>query len=157
MATDEQKKLNQVRLSNMALLSLAAGAWDVLGKGVNAFSGPMGDEILKAMEQEMGLEVAGEDPEAVMTEISRIFIDEYGFATDIEVVVKDNEHFQLKVKNCVNRNFTDKLMAAGVEKPFVCPIMNACRSALKRMGYRVHEDVEKWTEGRGSIISFTSV
>ncbi len=157
MATEEQKKQNQIRLANLALLSLAAGSWDILGKGVNAFSGPMGDEILKVMEKEMGLEVAGEDPETVMTEISRIFVDEYGFATDISVEVKDDEHFQLKVRNCVNRNFTDKLMAAGVEKPFICPIMNACRSALKRMGYKVHENVEQWKEGKGSIINFTSI
>jgi hypothetical protein len=157
MATEEVKKQNQVRLANMALLSLAAGAWDVLGKGVNAFSGPMGDEILKVMEQEMGLEVAGEDPEAVMTEISRIFVDEFGFASDIDVVINDNSHFQLKVHNCVNRNFTDKLTNAGVEKPFVCPIMNATRSALKRMGYKCHEDVVPWKEEKGSVISFSAI
>jgi len=157
MATEEIKKQNQVRLSNMALLSLAAGAWDVLGKGVSAFSGPMGDEILKLMEREMGLEIAGENPETVMTEISRIFVDEFGFASDIEVIIEDDSNFQLKVHNCVNRNFTDKLTAAGVEKPFVCPIMNSCRSALKRMGYKCHEDIEQWKEGRGSVISFSAI
>lgn len=157
MVTEEIRKQNQVRLSNLALLSLASGAWDVLGKGVNAFSGPMGDGILKVMEQEMGLEIAGEDPETVMTEISRIFVDEFGFASDIEISIQDSEHFQVKVRNCVNRNFTDKLTAAGVEKPFICPIMNATRSALKRMGYRCHEDIEQWKEGGGSIIRFTVV
>lgn len=157
MATEEQKRQNQVRLSNLALLSLAAGVWDILGKGVNAFSGSMGDAILEVMEKEMGLEIAGEDPETVMHEISRIFVDEYGFASDIEVVIQDQEHFQLRVRNCVNRSFTDKLMQAGVEKPFICPIMNSCRSALKRMGYKMHEDIEQWKEGKGSIISFTQV
>lgn len=157
MATEERKKENRSRLANLALLSVAAGAWDVLGKGVNALGGPIGDSVLQVMEKEMGLEVAGEDPEAVLMEVSRIFIDEFGFATDIEVKALDDEHFQLKVKNCVNRQFTDKLMEAGVEKPFICPIMNASRSALKRMGYRVHEDVEKWEEGKGSIITFSKV
>lgn len=157
MATEEKKKENRARLANLALLSVAAGAWDVLGKGVNALGGPMGDSVLKVMEKEMGLEVGGEDPEAVLMEVGRIFIDEFGFATDIEVKALDDEHFQLKVKNCVNRQFTDKLMEAGVEKPFICPIMNASRSALKRMGYRVHEDVEKWEEGKGSIITFSKV
>ncbi len=157
MAIEEVKKQNQVRLSNMALLSLAAGAWNVLGKGVTAFSGPMGDEVLKVMEQEMGLEIAGEDPEAVMTEIARIFVDEFGFASDIEVIVENQEKFQLRVHNCVNRNFTDKLSAAGVEKPFICPIMNSCRSALKRLGYKCREDITQWKDGKGSIISFSAI
>jgi hypothetical protein len=158
MATEENKKENRLRLTNLALLSLAAGAWDVLGKkGVNSFSGFMGDEILKVMEQEMGLEIAGEDPEAVLMEVSRIFVDEYGFASDIEVEKVDEEHYRLKVRNCVNRSFTDKLAAAGVEHPYICPVMNASRSALKRMGYKVHEDITKWTEGKGSIIEFSQV
>lgn len=157
MATEEQKKENRARLADLALLSIAAGAWDVMGKGVNAFCGSMGDELLKAMEKEMGLEIAGEDPEVVLTEVSRIFIDEFGFASDIDIEHPDEDHFQLKVKNCVNRKFTDTLMEAGVEKPFICPIMNASRSALKRMGYKVHEDVEQWKEGKGSVITFTKV
>lgn len=157
MATEDQKKENRARLANLALLSVAAGAWDIMGKGVNAFSGPMGDEVLKVMEKEMGLEVAGEDPETVLMEMSRIFIDEFGFASDIEIEHENDDHFQLKVKNCVNRKFSDQLMEAGVEKPFICPIMNASRSALKRMGYKVHEDIEKWEEGKGSVITFTKV
>jgi hypothetical protein len=157
MATEEQKNANRVRLSNLALLSLAAGVWDILGNGVNAFSGPMGDAILEVMEKEMGLEVAGEDPETIMHEISRIFVDEYGFASEIEVVVQDPEHFQLRVKNCVNRAFTDKLVEAGVEKPFICPILNSCRSALRRMGHKMVGDVQQWKDGKGSIISFSQL
>lgn len=158
MATDEKKKENRLRLTNLALLSVTAGAWDILGKkGVNAFSGSMGDQILKVMEQEMGLEIAGEDPETVLMEISRIFIDEYGFASDIDIETVGEDKFRLKVKNCVNRSFTDKLVAAGVEHPYICPIMNASRSALKRMGYKVHEDIEKWEEGKGSIIEFSRI
>ncbi len=113
MATEQKKQQNRAELANMALLSVAAGVWDVLGrKGVNALSGPMGDEILKVMEREMGLEIAGEDPETVLMEISRIFVDEYGFASDIEVKIEDEKHFHLNVKNCVNRAFTDKLREA---------------------------------------------
>ncbi len=157
MATEQKKQDNRTQLANLALLSVAAGAWNLLGNGVNAFSGPMGNEILKIMEKEMGLEIAGEDPEAVLMEISRIFVDEYGIASAIEVNIQDAQHFQMKVHNCANAAFTDKLREAGVEKPFICPIMNAARSALKRMGYKVHEDIEQWKEGKGSIISFSAI
>ncbi len=154
MATEEQKKNNQLRLGNLTLLSLASSTWDTLGESAFAFSGPMGDHILEVMETEMGLEIAGESPEDVMMEISRIFVDEFGFAGDIDVEAQGEDQFQMKVKNCVNRSFTDRLLDAGVEKPFVCPIMNACQAALRRMDFKAHETVEKWAEANGSIITF---
>ncbi|MGK7932153.1 MAG: hypothetical protein AB4041_12070 [Microcystaceae cyanobacterium] len=157
MATEQKKQENRAQLANLALLSVAAGAWDLLGNGVNAFSGPMGNQILKVMENDMGLEIAGEDPEAVLMEISRIFVDEYGIASEIEVNIKDDKHFEIKVHNCANRAFTDTLRSNGVEKPFICPIMNASSAALKRMGYQVHKDIEQWKDGKGSIISFEAI
>jgi len=157
MATDEVKKKNQYRLMSMALTGLASGVWGTLGDSAFAFSGPMGNQILGIMEKEMGLEVAGESPEDVMTEIGRIFVDEFGFASDITVEATGEEEFTVKVKNCINRNYTDKLMEAGVEKPFICPILNSCQAALRRMGYRMREDVVKWTDGNGSIITFAGI
>jgi hypothetical protein len=157
MATEEQKKENRLRLTNMALLSLASSTWDTLGDSSFAFSGPMGNQILKVMEKEMGLEIAGETPEEVMIEIGRIFVDEFGFCGDIDVETNDADGYTVKVKQCVNRRFTDQLLAAGVEKPFICPIMNACQAALRRMGYKMHENVEKWAEEGGSIITFKNI
>ncbi len=154
MATEDQKKENRLRLTNLALLSLASSTWDTLGESAFAYSGPMGNQILAVMEKEMGLEVAGEDPKEVMMEISRIFVDEFGFASDIDVEEQGDGQYQVKVKGCINRRFTDRLMEAGVEKPFICPIMNACQAALRRMEFKAREDVEKWEDGKGSIITF---
>jgi hypothetical protein len=61
------------------------------------------------------------------------------------------------VQNCINRRYTDRLVEAGVEKPFICPILNACQAALRRMDYKMHEDVQKWSEGNGSIIIFEGI
>lgn len=157
MALDEQKKENRLRLTNLALLSLASSTWNMLGDTAFAFSGPMGSQILNIMEKEMGLEIAGEDPKNVMMEIARIFVDEFGFAGEIEVIQKDEGNFEVRVRNCVNRAFTDKLTAAGVEKPFICPILNAMQASLRRMGFKMHENVEKWVDGKGSIITFKEV
>lgn len=157
MATDEQKKINRLRLTNMTLLSLSTSVWDMLGETSFVFGGDMGTKILNIMEKEMGLEIAGEDPKDVLMEVGRIFVDEFGFASDIEIESIDNNKFEIKVKNCVNRAFTSQLSDAGVEKPFICPIMNSCTAALNRMNYRMHSDVVKWTEGKGSIITFTGV
>jgi len=157
MATEQQKQQHQLRLTNMALVGITAGVWQTLGDSAFALSGPMGNQILDMMEKEMGLEVAGESPQAVVSEIARIFVDEFGFASDIQVEAQGDEKLRLKVCDCANRAFTDKLMEAGVEKPFICPIMNACQAALRRMGYRMREDVVKWVEGKGSIITFESI
>ena len=158
MATDEQKKINRLRLMDMTLLSISAGVWDVMGESVFASAGrPMGDHILEVMEKEMGLEIAGEDPQDVLMEIGRIFVDEFGFCDDIAIESEETGEYTVKVKNCVNRSFTDKLVAAGVEKPFICPIMNSSEAALRRMGFKMRNDVQKWVEGKGSIITFSEV
>ncbi len=157
MATEEIKKENQLRLINMTLLSLATSTWDTLGESAFAYSGPMGNMILGVMEKEMGLEIAGESPVDVMTEVNRIFVDEFGFASDIDVEMKGDDTYEVRVRNCVNRRFTDKLMEAGVEKPFVCPIMNACQAAMRRMDFKARSNVEKWVDGNGSIITFKTI
>lgn len=158
MATDEQKKKNLLRLMDMTLLSVSAGVWNVMGESVFASAGrPMGDNVLQVLEKEMGLEIAGETPKDVLMEIGRIFVDEFGFAGQIDVEEKGENEFEIKVTKCINRKFTDKLMAAGVKKPFICPIMNTSEAALRRMGFVMRNDIEKWVAGEGSIITFTGI
>jgi hypothetical protein len=153
MATEEQKKANQLRLANLTLFGITAGFWELLGDTALAIGPQIGEQVLKVMEKEMGLEIAGEKPEEVLTEIARLFVDEFGFASNIEVVTEGNT-ITMKVHNCLNRSLTDRLMEAGVEKPFICPIMNSGFVAMRRLGIKAHPDVVKWTEGNGSIITF---
>ncbi|HHJ06054.1 MAG TPA: hypothetical protein ENK24_00985 [Anaerolineae bacterium] len=113
--------------------------------------------ILEVMEKEMGLEIAGESPADVMMEVNRVFVDEFGFASDIDIEQKGDDTYEVKVRNCINRRFTDKLMEASVEKSFVCPIMNACQSAMRRMDFKARSNVEKWVDGNGSTITFKTI
>lgn len=156
MASDEQKKINLLRLSNLTLLSLATSVWDMLGETSFVFGKDMGQTVLNVMEKEMGLEIAGETPENVMMEISRIFVDEFGYASDIDIETSDNT-FVLKVHNSVNYNFNNSLLKAGVEKPFTSPLMNACEAAMDRLGFKMHENVEQWPEGKGTIITYKKI
>ena len=52
MASEEQEKENRLRLTNLALLSLASSTWDTLGDSAFAYSGAMGNRILEVMEKE---------------------------------------------------------------------------------------------------------
>lgn len=153
MATEDEKKRNMVRLLNMTLLGVTKGVWDFVGESSFALSRNIGDEIIRMMEKEMGLEIAGETPLDVVHEISRLFVDEYGFARHIEVSETDGI-IKLDVQHCLNRKLDDQLGEAGVEKPFTCPVMNSVVAAFRRMNIRAHQDVVKNPEGNGSIITF---
>jgi hypothetical protein len=157
MAIEETKKENVLRLVTLQLTSFAAGVWDTLGDSSLALAGPIGDTILEMMEKEMGLEITGESPTDVVNELSRLFVDEFGMAKEIAVDKDGDEKFTLKVKNCVGLPATKRMLAAGVEKPFLCPIMNVYGAALRRMGYKAHSDIARWEEGNGSIITFVKI
>jgi hypothetical protein len=109
MATETQKKDNLLQLTTMSLLSLTAGVWDTLGETSFALGNNIGTQLLEMMEKDTGLEIAGETPQDVMTEIGRIFVDEFGLAQDIDVAV-ENGHFELKVKQCVNFQLSTELL-----------------------------------------------
>jgi len=153
MATEEKKKANQLRLANLALYGVTAGLWNLLGDTSMAVGASIGEEVLQVMEKEMGLEIAGETPETVLKEIARLFADEFGFAGPIEVLT-EGDTITMKVYNCLNRGLTDRLVKAGVEIPFICPVMNAGLVAMRRLGIRAQPNVVKWVEGNGSIITF---
>lgn len=157
MATDEQKKQNQLLLSQMTLGVLALESWNMLGESVFSLSGMMGETILTVFEKHMGLEIAGETPQDVLMEIGRIFVDEFGFCGDIEVESSDDDKFVVKVKNCINFSFSEQLQAGGLEKMFICPVMNSCQAALRRIGVKTHEKIDPWAASRGSIITFTGI
>jgi len=48
-------------------------------------------------------------------------------------------------------------MKNGVEKPFLCPVLTTCQAGLKRMGYKMKDNIEEWREERGSIITFERI
>lgn len=153
MATEEQKKQNMLRLVNLALLGLASGVWDLLGDGAKGLSHEIGEQLLPILEKEMGLEIAGQTPLEVLQEVGRLMVDEFGFAQDVTVEA-DGNILRMKVHGCINRNFTDKLEAAGVPYPFICPYLALSNAVFSRMGEKARSEIQKWSEGKGSIITF---
>ena len=153
MATEEQKKANLVRLVRMTLFGLTAGIWDMLGEGAFGLSHQIGTQLLPVLENEMGLEIAGEEPKDVLQEVGRLMVDEFGFATEVDVT-EDGDRLIMRVHECVNRKFTDDLVKVGLTSPFICPYMCVSNAVFDRMGIKVMSKVAKWVEGKGSIITF---
>jgi hypothetical protein len=157
MATEEAKKENMLRMTELSLEVLAAEVWDTLGETAMVLSKGMGDSILEMLEKEDGLEIAGENALDVGKEIDRIFVDEFGFAKEITVDVDKDAVATIKVSSCINTKFTDKMLASGVKMNYTCPIMLATSSALTQMGLKGRVKIERWPEGKGCKIIFSPV
>ena len=153
MATEEQKKRNQMRLIELTLLGLTTAVWDMVGESAYAFSQGIGENILQVMEKEMGLEIAGESPEDIAEEVTRIFIDEFGIAEEIENSAEGNVLTQ-KIKNYIGRQWEEKLAAAGVEQPFTSTFMCVGQAVARRQGKKVRVKARVWEEGNGMIITW---
>ena len=141
-------------MMSMMVAGMAKSLYELFGGTAFATMNEVGKELLGIMESEMGLEIAGEDPKDVLTEIGRIFEDEYGFISAFKVE-GDEKELRLIVDKCQGWNLTQKILKTGVEIPFTCPIMNVGQAALMRMGKHAHRKIEARPEVRGSTIIYT--
>lgn len=154
MATEEKKKENQLRLMGMTMRGVALGIWDIVGETASSLGPSIGEQTLAVMEKEMGLEVAGEKPEDVLTEIGRLFTDEFGFCESVKIE-PGNDSVTMTVDKCKMATLTGKLIDDGVD-PFICPYRNTGVAALKRLGKNARASV-KFEKGKGSVITFEMV
>ncbi len=130
MATEEEKKRNLARMNAMIIYGLEKGLWDLFGESALATTNTVGEGMLEILEKNMGLEIEGEDPQDMLTEIGRIFVDEYGIATDFDIV-KNGDSVEMSVQNCVLMHVEKDLIKDGI-KPFVCPFLNIAAAAIRR-------------------------
>jgi len=156
MATEEQKTQNMMRLMTLMISGMAKALYDLFGETAFATMTEVGKSTLAIMEQEMGLEVDGENPQDVLTEIGRIFADEMGFIESFTTTTNGNE-ISMVVNRCKGWNLTQSILKTGVEIPFTCPIMNVCQAALIRMGKPAQKRIEPVVETHGSKITFTLI
>ncbi len=153
MATEQKKLENQARIAEIMLVALAAAIWDFVGESSAALSGQIGEEILNLLEKEMGVEIASEKPEDVLTEIGRVFVDELGFATAVEVK-REGNCLMLIASGTITSGAVRKLQERGVTKDFVSPGLNTGLAALKRMGIKARGETMPSPKPGEMIIKF---
>jgi hypothetical protein len=156
MATEDQKKKNIMRLMTLMISGMAKALYDLFGESAFATMNEVGKTTLEIMEKEMGLEIDGENPQDVLTEIGRIFADEMGFVESFTTSHEGNQ-LVLSVNRCQGWDLTQTIMKTGVEIPFTCPVMNVCQAALTRMGLPARKAIEPIHETLGSKITFTLI
>ncbi len=130
MATEDEKKKNLARINAMIIYGLEKGLWDLFGESAMATTNLIGRGMLELLEKNMGLEVAGETPQDMLTEVGRLFVDEFGIASKFDMTITDDE-IDFVVENCVLIQVEKDLVAAGI-KPFVCPFLNIATAAMRQ-------------------------
>ena len=133
MATEEQKKQRLLKVFNIAMYGMVGGLWDLFGESSFATINSIGDRILATMEKEAGLEIAGENPQDILTEVARLLADEVGTMSAGKITMEGNK-VSLACTNCFLREATGWLETDGVQ-PFACVPMNISVAAMrKRLG-----------------------
>jgi hypothetical protein len=157
MATEEEKKRNLARLNAMIIYGLEKGLWDLFGESALATTNLVGKGMLELLEKNMGLEIAGEDPQDILVEIGRLFVDEFGIATAFDATFADDTA-DFVVENCVLMKVEEDLIKAGI-KPFVCPYLNIATGAMRqRLGERTAiRQLDVDTENRRCNLQFQMV
>lgn len=137
MATDEQKKARRLKLCNDIIFGFAKGLYDLFGESALATVDEIGEDIIEEMEHEMGLEIHGEDPQSILTELERLLVDEYDMCTHASLKVEDHE-VDVYIENCMFWHATMELKREGIP-PFTCVPMMIAEAALhKRLGKKAH-------------------
>ena len=133
MATEEQKKGRQLRLFNDIIAAFAKGLYELFDDSALAMADTIGTELLVEMEQELGLEIAGENPQEILTEVERLLVDEYGMSKDAKMVITD-DRIDMQIEGCLMWKATEELLKNDIP-PFTCvPMMMASASLHKRLG-----------------------
>jgi len=146
MATDAQKKENLLKVFNISMFGMVEGLWDLFGESSFATVQAIGDRVLEVMEKEAGLEIAGENPEDILIEVTRLLVDEIGTMSAGEVTV-DGQKVSIACQECFLREATGWLEEAGVQ-PFACVPMNIAAAAMRqRLGTKHHVIGRKWDQG----------
>ena len=137
MATEKQKKARMVHLFNMIIAGMSKGLYDLFGEAAMSIMPPVGEKRLKEMEHELGLEIHGETPQHILTEIERLLMDEYGIFKEGTFKFRPDTHeVDITITDSVLWNATAKLHKTGLP-PLACVEMMIASAALrKRLGQK---------------------
>ncbi|MBN1318532.1 MAG: hypothetical protein JXA42_23835 [Anaerolineales bacterium] len=152
MAADETKESGVLFLTQLSLLGLTAGVYDLLGDGAFGLTHGIGGLLLPGLEQEKGLEITATNPADILREVGRVMVEDFDFAEGTEVVA-DGDVFKMKVRKCASYQVGSFLVSLGIQ-PFICPYMALANGIFDRLGIKAMSSITLWEEEEGSIITF---
>jgi hypothetical protein len=153
MATDPEKILHRARLWGLVAIGMTQGIWDMVEESAASLSPSIGETVLGEFERQLGLEIAGEKPEDLLVELGRIFVDEYGYASEAKVE-HTNEIIRVSLLNALGMPEWANLQDHGVEKLFSHPYLCTALAALARSGIKARGKVELDKAAKSQIVTF---
>jgi hypothetical protein len=153
MATEQDKLAHRLRLWALTAMGMGIGVWDMVQESAVSLSPTIGSATLTELEKQLGLEIAGEKPEDILTELGRIFVDEYGYASEAKVERTGNS-LRVTLCNAVGMPEFTNVQARGVEKMFFHPYFCTGLAALSRLGLKARGTVEINNAAKSQIVTF---
>ena len=141
MATDQEKIAHQVRMLGLTTVGMTLGIWELVEESATSLTPIIGSQLLGEIEKQLGLEIAGEKPQDLFVELGRIFVDEYGFASEAKVESADKS-ILVTFKNAMGSLEYAMLKERGVEKLFSHPFLCTGIAAMARMGLKARGNVD---------------
>jgi len=124
---NERSEEMATKVNNLMLY----GIYKVLGAGAKGLGNSIGEEILKAMMEEYGLNFEGSnDPQELLNRFTEVMINTFGFAEKGEIEV-DGNRVTLRIENPMDLYSLQLLKKKGM-KPVLYPMANAVGVAIKK-------------------------
>lgn len=132
MTDNEQIHARQFRLCNQIVAGFAKGLYELFDDSALAIADTIGEGVMAEMEHHLGIKIQGENPQAILSQIEQILLDEYGLAEKAHFKMNEKE-IDIQVHRCIMWEATEDLLRAEVP-PYTCvPMMIASAALRKRM------------------------
>ena len=128
MKGDERMR-QAIRMDHILIASLDKALWELMGEGALAVSSKVGEEILRIMESEMGLNFEG-TKENTLDLMDDIFVNKLGLAEEIQGSFEDT-FIVLNVKEAFDFDIMSKLKKENIP-PFISPIISATVAVMRK-------------------------
>ena len=127
----KEEGMEVTRFLNIIIYGFQKALWEVMGEAAIAASYPVGKSMLEIMKKELGLKVAGEKPEDVLSGIAKRLTEDFKIAKEVKIG-KSGDTITVDVEGCICLPVTQRLINTGI-KPFACPFTNIAMAAMEEL------------------------
>jgi hypothetical protein len=134
-----------MKTEGLTIYGLALGMWELFGESSFATCPTIGEILMMDLASQSGIDIDGQSPEHILSEVTRLLIQDGGLFTSAKGTVDGNK-LVFSCQNCSYSEGTASLEEMGVQ-PFYCPAYNIIVTAMNLgRGTRSQFVSRKWEE-----------
>jgi hypothetical protein len=153
MATDSQILENRARLWGMTVTGMTLGIWGMVEESSTSLAPQIGSQILEMVETKLGKKIDSPKPDEAIRQLSRLFVEDFGYAADAKVEGADKQ-IRVSFSKAIGVPEFALLEQRGVKRIFSHPFMSAGTAVLSRMGQKTRWTVAIDPAGGNETITF---